>query len=513
MDVTESPSQVRRLDSWKEIGSFFGRDERTVKRWERERRLPVHRVPGSGRGRVFAYQNELEEWLRDAELEAYAPEAPIENASHAPPPAPSASHIQSPHGQVEGSLAREADSADTRRGGGKLLELPRLALVSRLEAGAAKPAADPVVSEARPSYRRWLWPAVAGALLIVAIAGVTAYRSRTPAAVVSSPTAHAADPAAEDLYLKGVYYWQKRTPESLHQAVDAFTQAIVRDPGYAPAYAGLAECYDLLREFDTMPAEEAYPRAIEAAQRAIQLDPHSAVGHRSLAFAQFWGQGRVEEARAEFEKAIAEDPNSATGHHWFATYLMTIGENERALQEIDTARRLDPSSIAIQADKGMILQAGGQQEQARQLLEELEKSDPSFPSTHSYLSAVYLMTGDNSGFVRELRNYGTMTKDARALAIADAAGAGLAQGGRTGMLESVYSYLRGQYEQGKTAASQVAFWALMTGRYDDALDFWEKGADANDRGVLGMNSSPSPTQLRMDPRFVALQKRLGLPVT
>jgi len=103
---------------------------------------------------------------------------------------------------------------------------------------------------------------------------------------------HAANREAEEFYLKGRYYWEKRTPDSLNKAVDSFTQAIVHDPGYAPAYVGLADCYNLLREYTVMPASEAYPRALAAAKKAVELDPQSSEAHASFAFASFFGHRR-----------------------------------------------------------------------------------------------------------------------------------------------------------------------------------------------------------------------------
>ena len=112
-------------------------------------------------------------------------------------------------------------------------------------------------------------------------------------------------PEAEELYLKGRYFWNKRTPEDLNKALDLFTQAIVRDPGYAQAYVGLADCYNLLREYSVMPPNEAYPRALAAAKKAVELDDNSAEAHNSLAFATFYWTWDAATAEREFKRAIA----------------------------------------------------------------------------------------------------------------------------------------------------------------------------------------------------------------
>ena len=133
---------------------------------------------------------------------------------------------------------------------------------------------------------------------------------------------HAANREAEEFYLKGRYYWEKRTPDSLNKAVDSFTQAIVHDPGYAPAYVGLADCYNLLREYTVMPASRGLPaRAGCREERRSNSTPQSSEAHASLAFVSFFGMWDAATADREFRRAIELNPNNAVAHHWYATYL------------------------------------------------------------------------------------------------------------------------------------------------------------------------------------------------
>src|SRR5579875_3395682 len=259
----------RRIDSWKEIAAFFGRDERTVRRWEKERALPVHRVPGD-RGGVFAYADELTRWL---------------NSTRAASPA-------DPAVQMPGSSAQ-----------------------------------IPAVSEpllARPRQNR-LW-AVPLAIFVIALLGLILYgylhRAARRQAALSAPAArasHQPDAEAEEFYLKGRYYWDRRTEGNLNLAVDAFTQAVVHDPSYAQAYAGLAESYDLMPEFTSMPRSEAFPRAIAAAGKAVSLDDSLGEAHRALAFGLFYWDWNFPRALAEYRRAIAIDPRDEEAHHWYAT--------------------------------------------------------------------------------------------------------------------------------------------------------------------------------------------------
>ena len=140
----------------------------------------------------------------------------------------------------------------------------------------------------------------------------------------------AANHEAEDFYLKGRFYSNKRTAESLNQAVEAFSQAIARNPNYSEAYVGLSDSYNLLREFSVMPANEAYFKAFAAAKKAVELDPQSADAHASLAFVNFWGMWDTQDAEKEFRRSIELDPNSAKAHHWFATFLHALGQPRRS---------------------------------------------------------------------------------------------------------------------------------------------------------------------------------------
>ncbi len=169
--------------------------------------------------------------------------------------------------------------------------------------------------------------------LIIATGLATRYFGTRQAA--SGPS-HA---EAEKVYLQGLYLWQKRTPDSLSQAVDLFTQAVVRDPNYAQAYTGLADCYLLLREFSMLPDSEAYPRGRAAAKRAMQLDDNLAEAHNTLAF---------------IRRALAIKPNYATAHHWYATFLHSLGRFPEAATQIEIAQRLDSGSNAIHADKVLL---------------------------------------------------------------------------------------------------------------------------------------------------------------
>src|SRR5580700_729326 len=375
-----NPVANRRLDTWKEIGAFFGRDERTVKRWEVTRGLPVHRVPGGGRANVYANTDELVEWLKGknvTEDPASVTVAPVKSDAHVTPEA--------------GPAEANGTHHDAAVGGRRI--------------GDRRQAAR--VSAAASQWQKTLYAVFVLAILaVVGILVVTRRNSSARAArtaTSSSSVPHVVDPEAKQFYLKGIYYFNKRTPETLNQAVDFFTQAVVRDPQYAEAYVGLADCYNLLREYSLMPANEAYPRAQAAARRAIALDDSLSDAHSALGFVDFYWSWDVAGAQREFVRALTLDPNSVNAHYWYGTYLLHLGRFSESLEEIEKAQKLDPHSTSILADKGLVLFHSGQTQQAAELLKQLVAAEPDFLSPHNYLAIMHLEQGEYPQYLAERR--------------------------------------------------------------------------------------------------------------
>jgi tetratricopeptide (TPR) repeat protein len=453
-------SSEHRLDSWKEIAAFFGRDERTVRRWEKENALPVHRVPGSAKGRVFAFESELRQWLSTPQA-MDGPSAVLEP-------------------QVEeAQLVRERN----------------------LHAAA-----------------KWVVVVAACAILV---GGVFAYRKRHRFAVNASEAraprttaqpVHSLDTAeAEDLYLKGRYFWNKRTPEDLNKALDLFTQAIVRDPAYAQAYVGLADCYNLMREYSVMPPSEAYPRALAAAKKAVELDDNSAEAHNSLAFATFYWTWDAPTAEHEFKRAIELNPDYVAAHHWYATFLMATRRYPEAIREIEIARKLDPSSTPIVADKGFILYLAGQQAPGIALLKQIETREPAFLSPHLYLAEIYLAGRDHSNYLVESKKVASLRHDPVALAVVSAAEKGFTAGGTRGMWQSMLQVQKKFYLQGKLSAYALAQTYSQLGEGQEAIKRLHEAYDKRDAAMLYLDGDRVFDALRDDPSFQDLLARSSQP--
>lgn len=344
----------QRLDSWKEIAAFFGRDERTVNRWEKELALPVHRLPGT-KGRVYAYEEELGAWLaasRNGGAPSLGCNSEIQPAVESPGLSAAAGFGVSPPGQP----VRKPFPVRHRNA-------VRLATATVLGVGVM------ALVLSHPSASRS--PKTAGAARQPG-------RDTLGSVALASTPAH--DAEAEQLYLKGRYYWNKRTPDDLNKSLDYFMQAIVHDPNYSQAYVGMADCYNLMREYTPMPSTEAYPRALAAAKKAVELDDQSSEAHASLAFVSFFGMWDVATGEREFRRAIVLNPNLADPHHWYANALLALHRFPEALAEIDRAQALDPASTSILADKGNILLYSGRLDEGFSLLKQMESREPAFRS-------------------------------------------------------------------------------------------------------------------------------------
>lgn len=322
---------------------------------------------------------------------------------------------------------------------------------------------------------------------------------------------HVANREAEDYYLQGRFYWNKRTPESLTQAVDSFTQAIVHDPSYSDAYVGLADCYNLLREYTLMPASEAYPRALAAAKKAVELDDRSSAAHASLAFVSFFGMWDAGTADREFRRAIELDPNNANAHHWYATFLQSVRRSDEALGEIERAQSLDPHSSSILADKGMLLWRDGRHDEALRLLRQLEESDPELVSPHRYLKFIYLETGEYTGYLSEMKKEGVLLHDASTSDIAEAAQKGFIAHGVTGMFEGEREQQKKTYEQGKLSPFYLAQTYAHMGDTAQTLKYLEACYERHSDETVDIAVDPTFDNLHTLPAFQQLLANVGFP--
>ncbi|HZR59234.1 MAG TPA: winged helix-turn-helix domain-containing protein [Terriglobales bacterium] len=378
----------------------------------------------------------------------------------------------------------------------------------------ATPMAAPLPSSSFPLWRMVFALLMLGLLFAVWIfpPGQHDAKAKVKTSVASAQNLHQpANREAEDYYLKGRFYWNKRTPESLNQAVDSFTQAIVHDPNYSDAYVGLADCYNLLREYTMMPASEAYPRALAAAKKAVELDDHSSAAHASLAFVSFFGMWNAGTADEEFRRAIDLDPNNSNAHHWYATFLNSVRRFDESLNEIDRAQALDPNSPSILADKGRLLWIAGRNAEALHLLQQLEAADPDSLSPHRYLKLAYLEIGEYPGYLAEMKKEAFLLHDASLSTIETAAEKGFAAHGVRGMFEGQLNQQDKAYGQGKLSPFFLAETYSHLGNTQEALKYLEACYNRHADETVNIAVDPAFNNLHPIPAFQQLLAKVSLP--
>jgi DNA-binding winged helix-turn-helix (wHTH) protein/tetratricopeptide (TPR) repeat protein len=385
---------------------------------------------------------------------------------------------------------------------------------------AAQPGSPVVARVQPPSSPRWKFIFVLPVLALLFAAWIfrPSYRSAKAGSKLpstSSPSGalplHAANREAEEFYLKGRYYWEKRTPDSLNKALDSFTQAIVHDPNYAPAYVGLADCYNLMREYTVMPPSEAYPRALAAAKKAVELDPQSSEAHASLGFVSFFGMWDAGTADREFRRALELNPNNARAHHWYATYLASRRRFPEALAEIERAQTLEPASKAVLADRGSILFDASRLPEAIALLKQMEENEPDFVSPHRYLGLIYLQTEDYPHYLVEARSEAVLMRDSSALAVVEATEKGFAAGGGKGLLEALRQQQVKLYERGQLSPYFLAATCSLLGNKQEALRYLKIAYEQHADGVPSMATNQAFDNLHHEPVFRQLVAEVGLP--
>ena len=324
---------------------------------------------------------------------------------------------------------------------------------------------------------------------------------------LQNPSASTANSEAHDLYLKGLYFWNKRTVENFQQAVAYFQRAIDRDPNYAPAYSGLANSYSLLTGYAVLPGNKYMPRARAAALRALELDPNLAEAHTALALVVQNYDYDWQTSEKEFRWAIELNPNYVTAHHWYAEHMMWMGRFDEAFQESEKARLLDPLSLIIAADYGDILYNARQYDRAIAQLRAVREMDPNFPRAGIILGP-YIQKG--------------MFKEAVALVkpvhpsspgepwyLANMASIY----GRAGQREEALHVLKRLEELNLREPLPLTVLAaayLSVGDKERALTYLEKEYAERYNEMTKLKVDPGYDPLRSDPRFQDLLRRVHL---
>jgi serine/threonine-protein kinase len=315
---------------------------------------------------------------------------------------------------------------------------------------------------------------------------------------------------AEAQYVKGRNAWNKRTAEAITEALNNFNQALEINPNYAPAYAGLADCYNMLATYGAKPPSEAYPKAHDAAIKALAINNRLAEAHAALAYTTFRYDWNWAEAEREFKEAIKLNPDYASGHQWFASFLAAQGRFEEAIKETRRAQDLDKTSPVIQSQLGLVYYLSGNFKESIEECNKTLKLFPEFFVARRYLGLSYAQMGQHSQAWNEFENAVAASKKsplmsmeyATALALSGDTGK-MAQAKKT--LEEIIASSQNRY----ISAYHIA--AVYAGLRDknQAFEWLNKAFSQRADWMVYLNQDPRFKSLHDDSRFVDLQVRMN----
>ena len=577
-------SLVRRLNSWKEIATFFDRDVRTVQLWEKKEGLPVRRQTHSSRASVYAYAGELEAWQRArtgrAEFQ-YLPATPpaaapqSRNETQLPKsslrwwalpiaflaclavgtvwyvrrPAPPARRTQNQALAVLPFVNLTGARGEDYLSDGLTDELTTVLsshfpvnVVARSSAFSFKGSSDNArtigerlnadmlvegsvenrdgqmrinVRLVRPSDGAPVWSHLYDANF-ENTPSVEARMERDIASVLNiQPQANAvespsgADQQAHELYLRGEYWWNQRSPSALWKSVDYFNQAIAREPLFTPAYLGLAESYTVLGTNDEARPSDVIPKARAAAEKALQIDPSLGEAHAILAHIEWAYDWNYPGAEDEFRKAISANPNFAPAHHWYALLLMYEGRFTEAKQEFQRAMALDPLSMVLPSAFSRMYEYAGEYDSGIQVCQQAMRGNSNYPLLHFAIGQLYLYQGKYPLAQQELEKYYSLSNhDPDALAVLALIHA--RQGDRAGAKELLSKVA--DPKSGYTSAYDLAEIYAALSEKEHAYQLLDQAISEHTPALVQLLVDPAFAGMRSEPRFQQLLRRTGHPV-
>jgi DNA-binding winged helix-turn-helix (wHTH) protein/TolB-like protein/Tfp pilus assembly protein PilF len=316
---------------------------------------------------------------------------------------------------------------------------------------------------------------------------------------------YTANTDAYQFYMKGRYFLNKSTEGDYLKSIEYFKQALEKDPVYALAYAGLADAYVQLGFYGLSPMKESHPRARDAAIRALELDDRLGEAHASLAIILTTYYWQWAEAEKQFKRAIELSPNYAMAHNWYSQYLSFMGRSDEAIREAKWAQQIDPLSLYINSNIGLVSFLARQYDQAVAASQKTLELDPNFAVAHMIIGLSYVQMNMHEEGISELQK-AKDNPDSRALL-----GYAYAVAGNKSKAREILGELDQLSRQRYVASAPVAIIYTGLGENDRAIEWLEKAYDERlwEMGMLKVN--PVFDSLRSDPRFVRLVLRVGLP--
>ena len=320
------------------------------------------------------------------------------------------------------------------------------------------------------------------------------------------------NPEAYQLYVKGRYYWNKRTKADIANGISYFQQAIDKDPSYALAYSGLADSYNVL-SFFTDP-NDVMPKAKAAAEKALELDPTLARPHANLALYLSGYQWDFSVAEAEFRKALELDPSDATAHQWYSQYLSMIGGRaQEAIDEGNRARQLDPLSLAVGWAQADAYSFARQYEKSEELYRKLIADNPSAVIPHAEFALSNWYQRKYPQAMQEYATYAQLGDDTNLAQFTTAFDKGYRSGGLPAAARKGIDVLLAQHKA-KTSynlAFQIADLYAILGDKDQAFAWLNTAREEHDYNLRSLRVNPNFDSLHSDPRYAELVRKMGFP--
>jgi TolB-like protein/class 3 adenylate cyclase/Tfp pilus assembly protein PilF len=319
------------------------------------------------------------------------------------------------------------------------------------------------------------------------------------------------NPEAYKLYLQGRYHWNRRRAESLRKAVEYFKQAIDKDPGYALAYASLAECYALFGEYNVEPPKESAPKGKAAALKALEIDPDLAEGYTALAYIETDYEWNFQAAEKDYLRAIELNPKYATARQWYGEYLTQMGRFNEAAAQIRQAQEFDPLSPVINQQMVLVLIHKGEYDEAIKMSRKTLELDPNYPTAYEYIGYAYEAKKIYKEAVAAyLKAYAVAGENQHTIAALEQA---YNKGGWKGYLQKSLELVKEKYMQGTTNAGSVALHYAILGNKEEALKWLELSYQNREEHMvwLKVEIAFGYENLRSDLHFHDLLRRVGFP--
>jgi len=318
------------------------------------------------------------------------------------------------------------------------------------------------------------------------------------------------DAEAYQLYLKGRYYWAKRTKDSLEKSRDYFNQAIERDPNYALAYLGLADYYNVLSEYAPVSAAETAPKARAAAEKALSIDGSLAEAHAVLAGAHqnLW---EWDSAEQEFRRALELDPNNGTTHLWYGLLLYPLGRHEEALSHFKKALERDPFDLNFNLNVGGEYESLGHYDLAVDQVKKTIEMDPNYASAHAGLADIYFDMGKYDLWLDERKKAATLNNDPERLAIDEDVAKVYAKSGYRAAISRLIELYKQLSQHRYVDPGEIGYLYAALGEKDQAFEWLEKAYPQKNESLQFIKVDKRMDSLRSDPRYLDLLRRMNLP--